>query len=597
MKRFLTGLLLASAIGFIAKGEEVTLNFADCGLDNGASLTDYKVNDNLTFSSDGTWNDGNGDYRLFAGRTLTVQVADATLTGVSITCEAGRGFSASTVVTADSEASEFTADPFSWTGSATETWSLTAAAANNNVRMKSITFTYTPKAVSETLTAEFLCKDMGVGDGESMPAEGFEANEYININFLQGTHAAKPTYMASYDAFRLFNGQQLAVNVKDGAKLLKIEVATTTANPFQYYFSAGVTADGVPQTVETDFTWVPCEWHGTAEQDVIFTAGLSSGNVRVTGITVTYQTPGEGLVVAKPEIVASETDNSVTINCATEGASIYYTLDGEEPTEEAGTKYEEPVTLTEACTVKAIAVMEGVSSSVASLDVYLRIVESLEQFLANASPETVKIECAVTAIETIGDYLMVKDDKGSYAIIHTLNNELKEDLNVENGYTWDGMTADFESYGTYGFIQPVSLGEGEQKEAVTPKEVSVTEFECVPFEYVKVQGLAVEKNYRYLTFTDINGNELDGYQFFLAVEIPTPEEATRYDVTGFASNEGDELWPASFVVNVNSGVNTVESDDSEGVYFNMQGIKIDNPNDKGVYIVVKNGKAQKRVVK
>ncbi|MDE6296397.1 MAG: chitobiase/beta-hexosaminidase C-terminal domain-containing protein, partial [Muribaculaceae bacterium] len=335
----------------------------------------------------------------------------------------------------------------------------------------------------------------------------------------------------------------------------------------------------------------------TAEQDVIFTAGLPSGNVRVTGITVTYQTPGEGLVVAKPEIVASETDNSVTINCATEGASIYYTLDGEEPTEEAGTKYEEPVTLTEACTVKAIAVMEGVSSSVASLDVYLRIVESLEQFLANASPETVKIECAVTAIETIGDYLMVKDDKGSYAIIHTLNNELKEDLNVENGYTWDGMTADFESYGTYGFIQPVSLGEGEQKEAVTPKEVSVTEFECVPFEYVKVQGLAVEKNYRYLTFTDINGNELDGYQFFLAVEIPTPEEATRYDVTGFASNEGDELWPASFVVNVNSGVNTVESDDSEGVYFNMQGIKIDNPNDKGVYIVVKNGKAQKRVVK
>ncbi|MDE5869011.1 MAG: chitobiase/beta-hexosaminidase C-terminal domain-containing protein, partial [Muribaculaceae bacterium] len=274
-----------------------------------------------------------------------------------------------------------------------------------------------------------------------------------------------------------------------------------------------------------------------------------------------------------------------------------YTLDGEEPTEETGTKYEEPITLTEACTVKAIAVMEGVSSSVASLDVYLRIVESLEQFLANASPETVKIECAVTAIETIGDYLMVKDDKGSYAIIHTLNNELKEDLNVENGYTWDGMTADFESYGTYGFIQPVSLGEGEQKEAVTPKEVSVTEFECVPFEYVKVQGLAVEKNYRYLTFTDINGNELDGYQFFLAVEIPTLEEATRYDVTGFASNEGDELWPASFVVNVNSGINSISEDDSEGVCYNMQGIKIDNPNDKGVYIVVKNGKAQKRVVK
>lgn len=61
---------------------------------------------------------------------------------------------------------------------------------------------------------------------------------------------------------------------------------------------------------------------------------------------------------------------SASITCATAGASIYYTVDGSTPTHSTGSGqangqlYTEPITLTETTTVKAIAVKDGVSSSV-----------------------------------------------------------------------------------------------------------------------------------------------------------------------------------------------------------------------------------------
>ena len=54
---------------------------------------------------------------------------------------------------------------------------------------------------------------------------------------------------------------------------------------------------------------------------------------------------------------------SATISCATAGASIYYTVDGSTPTS-ASTAYSGAISLTDTTTVKAVAVKDGVSSSV-----------------------------------------------------------------------------------------------------------------------------------------------------------------------------------------------------------------------------------------
>ena len=59
-----------------------------------------------------------------------------------------------------------------------------------------------------------------------------------------------------------------------------------------------------------------------------------------------------------PTFAENRTDSTLTISCATAGSTIYYTMDGSEPTT-ASTVYTGPIILTRNCTVRAIAMCEG----------------------------------------------------------------------------------------------------------------------------------------------------------------------------------------------------------------------------------------------
>lgn len=75
-------------------------------------------------------------------------------------------------------------------------------------------------------------------------------------------------------------------------------------------------------------------------------------------------TPAPTQTVATPTISISGT--TATISCSTSGATIYYTLNGNTPTT-SSTQYSSPITLSGACTIKAVAVKSGMTnSSVAS---------------------------------------------------------------------------------------------------------------------------------------------------------------------------------------------------------------------------------------
>ena len=76
-------------------------------------------------------------------------------------------------------------------------------------------------------------------------------------------------------------------------------------------------------------------------------------------------TPVKGTVATPAFSVASGavvSGTSVTITCSTEGAKVYYTTDGTEPTAES-TEYADAISVTEAVTLKAIAVKSGMNNS------------------------------------------------------------------------------------------------------------------------------------------------------------------------------------------------------------------------------------------
>ena len=96
--------------------------------------------------------------------------------------------------------------------------------------------------------------------------------------------------------------------------------------------------------------------------------GMRSANsaMYLSEIDITWSTGSVTPTVALPTFTPAagtyyEAQN-VTIGCATEGATIYYTLDGTDPTTES-TVYSTPIAITETTTVKALGVKEGMNNS------------------------------------------------------------------------------------------------------------------------------------------------------------------------------------------------------------------------------------------
>ena len=91
-----------------------------------------------------------------------------------------------------------------------------------------------------------------------------------------------------------------------------------------------------------------------AVKDGMNDSAVSSASYTIKG---TVSTPEFNV-----ESGAVDSGTSVTISCATEGAKIYYTTDGTEPTA-SSTEYTGAISITEAVTLKAIAVKDGMNDS------------------------------------------------------------------------------------------------------------------------------------------------------------------------------------------------------------------------------------------
>ena len=140
----------------------------------------------------------------------------------------------------------------------------------------------------------------------------------------------------------------------------------------------------------------------------------ASSAMYLEAIDITWSTEGG----SPQETVATPTFNpeagtysdaiSVTINCATEGATIYYTTDGSNPTE-SSTEYTSAISITETTTVKAIATKEGYLNSNIATAIYTisdaPSVITIAEARALANNEYALVQGIVTFIDNRNVYI------------------------------------------------------------------------------------------------------------------------------------------------------------------------------------------------
>ena len=133
--------------------------------------------------------------------------------------------------------------------------------------------------------------------------------------------------------------------------------------------------------------------------------------------------------VAKPSFSVAEgtyfETQSITLSCATDGATIYYTIDGTTPSASNGTEYTTNISVSTTTTIKAIAVKSGMADSDVATATY-----TIEQpystipalfAAATAVEQDVRVtfgNWVVSSVSTNGRNVYVTDNSGNGFIIY-----------------------------------------------------------------------------------------------------------------------------------------------------------------------------------
>lgn len=151
-------------------------------------------------------------------------------------------------------------------------------------------------------------------------------------------------------------------------------IKKTLCKALSAYSSIAILNDGTIGVYLEDRIYNPNQ----DEYDVYSTHFLNFSLDWLTNGADIYTEPDGRESVATPVFSLEEgyysEEQTLEITTETEGASIYYTLDGTTPTNES-TLYTEPIKLTETVTVKAIAMKDGMSNSTMTSATYTFLTE------------------------------------------------------------------------------------------------------------------------------------------------------------------------------------------------------------------------------
>lgn len=475
---------------------------------------------------------------------------------------------------------------------------------------------YAASATETTLTTKQIINAEEKTDltDQTFSAEGF------SFSFTKNGGSTAPTYYYYADSgdndIRLYAKNTMTVTAPEEMSQI-VFVASDVARVGTVLCTEGaINYDADTQT----YTWTG------AATEVTFTApekaDLSSdaskaGQFRFNELTITTGAGGGPTVEysAVPEISPASgtyvpsTGLTVTITAA-DGAAIYYTTDGTNPTVESD-QYTQAIVIMSATTVKAIAVEPGKEPSSVVTAVYKDAgefgVNTIAEFLQNAAEDTENtwvITGNVRVVYQSGSNLYLQDMEAPYTgllVYGKLSNSYNAGdvlCNIAgvwtNYYSTIEMTAETGSFG-----EPVATGNAPVSTTMGIENLTGDDQNL----YIELKSVYIsdfDSTTKSFTITDQKDDTIGGYQKFTQVEIPT--DATKaYDVLGFISyyqakgQDAPEVQVYPIAFNEPSGVENIALDlNAPAEYYSIDGVRVAAPT-QGIYIV-RQGNVVKKVV-
>lgn len=432
-------------------------------------------------------------------------------------------------------------------------WATKEGLENSEVVSK----TYTLKIGEQPMNISLNILEYGTDKGLNRGVELYEI-VYNNVTFVATKGTNPPAY---YEDWRIYKDSEankgtLTVTAPDGYLIESIDFVGT--------INFGSADSG---------TFKNGKWSALENtQQVVF--GGNTGTTKITSITVILKAPNQ---VATPTFSLTsgtyEGTQSLTMDCATEGATIYYTVNGGE----AQTYANDAIELAEGeYAFVAWAEKDGMTKSsevTANYTIVAPLVaNSIAEFLTIGAAHTdreITLNCDLTVTYQGGTKgnvnrdLYVQDKDGKGLLIFSFDNP-----QLNKGDVISGVKGKYDLYeGVPELINPV-LGEVKETVEVAPVSVDASQLTVDNVnDYVVINNVELsEVNGANATLNDETAT-LALYNKYNACTYPEEELNKKYFVTGIVSVYKDavQIYPLEITVDTESGVNDAVANEFKAV--------------------------------
>ena len=446
-------------------------------------------------------------------------------------------------------------------------------------------------AMAESVTFDFVNNAYNLGerggnDYVTTPATATSGDVTLTLDKTSGS------------GFRLWSDGLRIYKTGEGEATIAVSVPNANVTAIDMTV---VKAYASVKVGDTDATWTSSSktysWTGTADAPVITIK--TTNNSSIATLAITYSPKGSSLESAGlsfPEslytVLMGQEFTAPALTKATDAAATYTSSNEEVATVDAATG---AVTVLAAGTTVIKATTPATATYKAGEASYtLKVVvayNSISEFYGVGENNKGIVNFPLVVAYQSGINTYAYDAAGNYTLIYgNIGTRERGDV-IPAG--WEGQYVIFNGLPE---IKPVSTpAESVDNVDYTPAEVESVTDDMINYVVVLKKVTFAEDTPS--TKSNFEGTTEDGttYTFRNNFTIETAVAGTYNVELAVSTFNGMQLYPIKYTT-WESGVNEITVAEGEAQYYNMQGVRVANP-ENGMFIRIQNGKAQKVVIK